>query len=47
MEGVTEGAADLHYGNNVSLAAGHKITGTVMLNGQRAVFETTVPKSSM
>jgi hypothetical protein len=47
MEGVTEGAADLHYGNNVSLAAGHKITVTVTLDGQRAVFETTVPKSSM
>jgi len=47
MEGVTEGASDLHYGNNVSLAAGHKITVTVTVNGQRAVFHTTVPKSSM
>ncbi len=47
MEGVTAGASDLHYGNNVSLAAGHKITVTVTLNGQRAVFHTTVPKSSM
>ena len=47
MEGVTEGASDLHYGNNVSLAAGHKITVTVTLNGQHAVFRATVPKSSM
>jgi hypothetical protein len=47
MEGVTEGASDLHYGNNVSLAAGHKIIVTVTLNGQHAVFHTTVAKSSM
>jgi hypothetical protein len=42
MEGVTEGASDLHYGNNVTLASGHKITVTVTLNGQQAVFHTTV-----
>jgi hypothetical protein len=47
MQGVTEGASDLHYGNNVSLAAGHKITVTVTLKGQRAVFHTMVPKSPM
>jgi len=47
MEGVGEGVADLHYGNNVTLTAGHHITVTVTLKGQRAVFHTTVPHSSM
>jgi hypothetical protein len=46
MEGVTQGDSDLHYGNNVSLAPGHEITVTVTLNGQQAVFHTTVPKPS-
>jgi hypothetical protein len=46
MEGIGEGAADYHYGNNVDLTPGHKITVTVTLNGQRAVFHTTVSKSS-
>ena len=27
MEGVDEGASDLHYGNNVNLTAGHKVDG--------------------
>lgn len=40
MEGVTEGAADLHYGNNVHLIAGHTHTITVRLNGERAIFHT-------
>lgn len=40
MEGVTEGAADLHYGNNVHLIAGHRYTITVRLNGERAIFHT-------
>lgn len=47
MEGVTEGAPDLHYGNNVTLAAGHRVTVTVTLQGQKAVFHTTVSHSSM
>lgn len=38
MEGVTEGAADLHYGNNVHLTAGHTYKVTVVLHGERAVF---------
>ncbi len=46
MEGIGEGAADYHYGNNVDLTAGHKITVTVELNGQKAVFHTTVSKTS-
>ena len=38
MEGVTEGAADLHYGNNVHLTTGHTYKITVTLSGERAVF---------
>jgi hypothetical protein len=38
MEGVTEGAADLHYGNNVHLISGHTYKITVRLNDERAVF---------
>ena len=45
MEGIGEGVSDFHYGNNVELTAGHHITVTVTLNGQRAVFHTTVPKA--
>jgi len=47
MEGVREGAADLHYGNNVDLKAGQKVKVVVKLNGKTAVFDTTVAKSSM
>ncbi len=42
MQGVDEGAADLHYGNNVNLEAGQKVTVVVTLAGQKAVFHTTV-----
>jgi len=44
MEGVGEGASDLHYGNNVTLAAGHKLVVKVLLNGQQAVFHATVAR---
>ena len=44
MEGVTSGAADLHYGNNVHLIGGHVYKVTVTLNGQRAVLRATAPK---
>jgi hypothetical protein len=47
MEGVNEGVSDYHYGNNVALTAGHHITVTVTLTGEKAVFHTTVPKASM
>jgi hypothetical protein len=43
MQGVTEGSSDLHYGNNVELAAGHAYKITVTLNGQRATFTVTSP----
>jgi hypothetical protein len=42
MEGDVSGAADLHYGSNVSLVRGHRYTITVGLNGQHAVFQVTV-----
>lgn len=45
MEGIGMGSSDYHYGNNVELTAGHHITVTVTLKGQRAVFHTTVPKT--
>jgi hypothetical protein len=40
MEGVDEGAADLHYGNNVNLGSNRKVTVVVTLAGQKAVFHT-------
>jgi hypothetical protein len=46
MEGVGEGVADYHYGNNVNLQPGQKVTVVVKLNGQTAVFHTTVSKST-
>lgn len=45
MEGVGEGIADLHYGNNVRMPAGHRFTVTVKLKGQRAVFHVRSPKT--
>lgn len=38
MTGVGEGMADMHYGNNVSMPAGHTFTVTVALGKERAVF---------
>jgi hypothetical protein len=46
MEGVGAGVADYHYGNNVNLKPGQKVTVVVELNAQKAIFHTTVPKSS-
>jgi hypothetical protein len=46
MEGVGEGVSDYHYGNNVNLKTGQKVTVVVKLNGRTAVFHTTVPKST-
>jgi len=47
MEGVSAGASDYHYGNNVPLTAGHHITVTVTLKGQKVVFHTVVSKPAM
>jgi hypothetical protein len=44
MEGVSMAAADLHYGNNVALVAGHTYKVTVTLKGERAVFQIKSPK---
>ncbi len=46
MEGIGEGVADLHYGNNVTMSAGHRYTITVTLKGERAVFHMRLPKST-
>ena len=46
MEGIGEGVADLHYGNNVAMPAGHRFTITVTLRGERAVFQMRLPKST-
>ena len=45
MEGVGKGVADLHYGNNVSMAAGHKFTIRVRLNSEHVTFDLTAPKT--
>ena len=45
MQGVITGAADLHYGNNVDLVAGHVYKVTISLNGERAVFQMRAPKA--
>lgn len=43
MEGIGEGRADYHYGNNVALIPGSRISVTVVLRGERAVFHLAVP----
>ncbi len=43
MEGVGQGAADLHYGNNITMPGGHRYTVTVRLNGDTATFKLTSP----
>jgi hypothetical protein len=38
MEGIGQGSADLHYGNNVSLTLGHVYKLTVAVHGETATF---------
>lgn len=38
MEGIGEGMADLHYGNNVRLTAGHTYKVAVAVKGETASF---------
>jgi hypothetical protein len=38
MEGIGQGAVDLHYGNNIAMAANHRFVVTVTWNGERASF---------
>ena len=41
MEGIGASVADLHYGNNVTMPAMHRYTVTVILNGEKAIFNFT------
>ena len=43
MRGVDEGMEGMHYGNNVSMSAGHAVVVTVSLKGERAVFHVKMP----
>ena len=44
MYGIKQGPSDYHYGNNVTVTAGHSYEDTVKLNGQTARFKTKVAK---
>jgi hypothetical protein len=41
-----KGLSDYHYGNDVLLKPGGKVTVIVTVKGQRATFHATAPKSS-
>ena len=45
MQGVISGAADLHYGNNVELVAGHIYRVTMTLKGEQTTFQMKAPKA--
>jgi hypothetical protein len=45
MEGIGEGVADLHYGNNIALRTGHRYTVSVTWNEQRVTFRLTARKA--
>ena len=45
MAAVGKGFSDYHYGNDVLLKPGAKVTVTVALKGSRAVFHAVVPRS--
>ena len=45
MQGVISGAADLHYGNNVQLVAGHIYKVTITLKGEHTTFQMRAPKA--
>jgi hypothetical protein len=45
MQGIGEGAADLHYGNNLPMPARHRYIVTVTWRGERAIFHF-VPSSA-
>jgi hypothetical protein len=44
MVGVGEPLSDYHYGNDVALKPGARVTVKVTVKGQTGVFRTTVPK---
>lgn len=43
MEGIGEGAADLHYGNNVAIPRRHRFVVTVSWRADRATFRYVSP----
>jgi hypothetical protein len=43
MQGVGAGMNDLHYGNDVTLAAGHNFDVAVTLGADHAAFHMTMP----
>lgn len=43
MEGIGEGRADLHYGNNVAMPHHHRFTIAVTYKAQRAAFHIAAP----
>jgi hypothetical protein len=43
MEGIGEGVADLHYGNNLPMPAGHRYIVTVTWKKERAIFHFVPP----
>jgi hypothetical protein len=45
MRGVRAGPSDIHYGNNVSMTAGHGYRIVVVLGDQDAAFAVRLPKS--
>jgi hypothetical protein len=47
MEGVGQGLADLHYGNNVTMPAGHTFLVTVAPGADRAAYELTMGPQGM
>jgi hypothetical protein len=44
MVGIGEPMTDYHYGNDVVLKPGTKLTVTATVKGQTARFQLTVPK---
>ncbi len=43
MYGIEEGPSDMHYGNNVTMPAGHTFKVAVTVSGQRALFRLRRP----
>lgn len=46
MQGTTSSAADIHYGNNVTMPPGRQFTVTVAVSAQTATFHVSTPPSS-
>jgi hypothetical protein len=44
MQGVSSGPSDYHYGNELTLKPGGRVTVTVTVKGQHAVFHAIVPR---